>query len=597
MSRPPKPESQYTVKPHNVGGHVYASTQPWEIDTSSGRKKYRYVHWGTVADGVFYPNARYISASADEKTRLVFPREWDMRNAGNCAVKDGRGRPAYSGEPANRLYGHIWLLEQVAEKTGVRHDLDIVFDGDRQKTDIVLTLAMFPYLTKYTYNRLERWQRTDRAPYDLPLSSGDITTFTQSLGEKHRMALLGLRAGRLGRDELCCVDSTTRSAFGDALADICWGKNKEHLPLPQTTEVVVYTVSQHMPVYYRTFPGNMNDSRSLRTVMADMDHAGFPDVVFITDRGYQSLRNLEEMIRKERKTVMCTKTSLGLVSDRIKALGDFGVRPDGMEVDTELKLYMAQYRLDYSVKGNGSSVKSADRLRLNLYFDPVRRSAEHVALDVSLKESRDELARMVAAKETVDSIAQLKREFPMFTLDVDEEKRVLKGFEEDSEKVASARRLSGFVALVTLGLDWTPGETIRHYMLRDEQEKYFEQMKDQMGADRQRNWSGEGKTGRLFVLFVSLILGSYVRHVWKTTDLCRTFSSSLEILDEMRPIRCIEHPGRARVITPFLKRQLEICEAFGFTPPKNCDKVYKSRQVSSGKKRGRPRKQPVVSDL
>ena len=135
----------------------------------------------------------------------------------------------------------------------------------------------------------------------------------------------------------------------------------------------MYTVSQHMPVYYRTFPGNMNDSRSLGTVMADMDHAGFPDIVFITDRGYQLLGNLWEMIRKERKTVMCTKTSLGLVADRIKALGPFGVRPDGMDADTELKLYMAQYQLDYCVKGNGGSVKAADRLRLNLYFDPVRR--------------------------------------------------------------------------------------------------------------------------------------------------------------------------------------------------------------------------------
>ena len=134
----------------------------------------------------------------------------------------------------------------------------------------------------------------------------------------------------------------------------------------------MYTVSQHMPVYYRTFPGNMNDSRSLGTVMADMDHAGFPDIVFITDRGCQSLGNLGEMIRKERKTVMCTKTSLGLVADRIKALGPFGVRPDGMDADTELKLYMAQYQLDYCVKGNGGSVKAADRLRLNLYFDPVR---------------------------------------------------------------------------------------------------------------------------------------------------------------------------------------------------------------------------------
>jgi hypothetical protein len=67
------------------------------------------------------------------------------------------------------------------------------------------------------------------------------------------MDLLRLRAARLGKDEFCAVDSTSRSAYGDTLADIHWGKNKDSLPLEQTTEVVVYTLSGHMPVYYREF--------------------------------------------------------------------------------------------------------------------------------------------------------------------------------------------------------------------------------------------------------------------------------------------------------------------------------------------------------
>lgn len=83
---------------------------------------------------------------------------------------------------------------------------------------------------------------------------------------------------------------------------------------------------------------------------------------------------------------------------------------------------------------------------------------------------------------------------------------------------------------------------------------------------RQRCWSEEGWTGRQLILFVSLILGSQVRHVWRT-KLKDKFSSSLEILDEMRCIRCIEHPGHARKITPFVGAQLEICDAFGFVPP------------------------------
>ena len=37
------------------------------------------------------------------------------------------------------------------------------------------------------------------------------------------------------------------------------------------------------------------------------------------------------------------------------------------------------------------------------------------------------------------------------------------------------------------------------------------------------------------------------RHIWKSTELYDLFSSSLEILDEMRPIRLIEHTNRAKV--------------------------------------------------
>ena len=67
------------------------------------------------------------------------------------------------------------------------------------------------------------------------------------------------------------------------------------------------------------------------------------------------------------------------------------------------------------------------------------------------------------------------------------------------------------------------------------------------------------------------------------------FSSSLEILDEMRSIRCIEHTGKAKFITPFVGDQLDICKAFGFKVPEGCSPDYASRQKCV-KRRGRPRK-------
>jgi hypothetical protein len=136
-------------------------------------------------------------------------------------------------------------------------------------------------------------------------------------------------------------------------------------------------------------------------------------------------------------------------------------------------------------------------------------------------------------------------------------------------------------------------ETFDNYRLRDEQEKYFQQMKDQMISDRQRNWSEEGKNGRLFILFVALIVSSYLRHIWKTTELHEHFSSSLEVLDEMRSIRCIEHKNRARFITPFVGDQIAISKAFGFTVPEGCSPDYVSKQTFTHR-RGRPRKTKTI---
>jgi hypothetical protein len=409
------------------------------------------------------------------------------------------------------------------------------------------------------------------------------------------MDLLKLRAARLGKDELCAVDSTSRSAYGSGLADIHWGKNKDRLPLEQTTEVVVYTLSSHMPVYYRTFPGNMPDSRSLETILTDLDHAGFEDLVLVTDRGYDTLRILEKYLLRGQATVMCVKTGQRETAKVIKELGEFGARPEGMTVDPEAKLYYKQYDMNYDVESTGQSVKSADRLKLNLYFDPVRRGLELMELDIAVSLQEAALNELRASNSAVDGSA-IKRAYSCYKVVYDPDTKVIKSFELNVKKIEKARRLSGFFAIMTHGVDYDAMQAFRTYRLRDEQEKYFQQMKDQMVSDRQRNWSEEGKTGRLFILFISLILSSYVRHIWKSTKLHDLFPSSLDVLDEMRPIRMIEHTNREKGITAFIGAQVDICEAFGFDIPNGCAPVYTSRQKTE-RKRGRPPKKVVEADL
>ena len=597
MARPVDPSAQYRVKPHIVDGYIYASTQPPYDDKKTGEKKYRYIHWGTVDEKKkFIPGTRFYLASPEERARLIFPEDWDMSEAVKLTGLRKAGRPVYDGNCQNRLYGDVWLLEQVADKTGIRKDLETVFNGNREIVDDILTLALFPYLTQFTYNRTARWQQVAKTPSSRELTPTEITRLTQSITEQHRMDLLRLRAARLKKDELCAVDSTSRSAYGNSLADIRWGKNKEQLPLQQTIEVVVYTLSSHMPVYYRSFPGNMPDSRSLEVILTDLEHAGFKDLILITDRGYETLRNLEKFILCGQSMVMCTKTSQKEVTRVILELGEFGAKPDGMDVDPDARIYYKQYDIEYEVESIGTSSKAAEHLKLNLYFDPIRRGIGLMDLDIALTVQKNALDELLTSKSALDSDAAIKREYDYYNVAYEPTTRVIQSYAPNEKKIAKARSLSGFFSIMTHRVEFSAMETYHTYHLRDEQEKYFQQMKDQMVSDRQRNWSEEGKSGRLFILFVSLIISSYVRHIWKSTKLHDMFSSSLDVLDEMRTIRCIEHTHHEKMITPFVGAQVDICKAFGFKIPDGCAPTYVSRQKTK-RKRGRPRKKVVEQGL
>jgi len=213
-----------------------------------------------------------------------------------------------------------------------------------------------------------------------------------------------------------------------------------------------------------------------------------------------------------------------------------------------------------------------------------------IELDITLSAQEAALRELLESRGVLGEDAVIKREYCYYKITYDPATRAIRSFELDEKKVAKARSLSGFFSIMTHGLEFDAMKAYRAYRLRDEQEKFFQQMKSQMGSDRQRNWSEEGKTGRLFILFVSLILSSQVRHIWKTTELRDVFYSSLDVLDEMRPIRLIEHTNRAKVMTPFVGAQVDICKAFGFEIPEGCAPAYASREQHKRKRGRQPKK-------
>lgn len=587
--RPIKEETPYKIIIHTNGGRRYASTKVAVIG-KDGKKQFRHKHWGSIdKDNVFRPNTTYFNAAPSERAKLIFPEGLLLAEAKGRG-ESRRGRVEYEKDDVDRQYGATWFLDMVAGVTGVKADLMKVFGNNVEKVNEILTMAYFPFIDNLSYSQLSRWQKEVKSPTDIRLTPKAVTLLTQSITEQNRMDIFRCRAARVCKDELCAVDSTSISTYGFNLVDIRWGRNKEHLPLRQTVEVVVYSLTSHMPIFYLELPGNMPDSRTIELIIKELEHAGFHNLILITDRGYESLKNIELYISKDQRVITSVKVGQGDVLKEIKKIDLSSGIPSGMSYDTKSGLFYRQYDCDYAVKGNGDNIIRADKMKINLYFSPIGRANAIHDIQTQIEEQLSEAATIKASEREVSDESTLQRRLNMLTLTIDKTHR-LQDYCVNIEKRDKRLRTSGFFASKTIGLDLNPIEAMDNYGMRDEQEKCFQLQKGPLNQDRTRCWTESSKHGRMFICFIGLILASYVRHIWDTSPYLRKkFGSTESVLAEMRTIRCIEHKGRLKFITPFVGDQVEICKAFGFDIPTGCAPAYTSKSKPVSAKRGRPTK-------
>jgi len=604
--RPANPDSAYTMCIHKNGKYRYASTQRAYLE--NGTKKFRHYHWGKLDDkNVFHPNHLFVYLSKEEKEKFIFPDDWDLSELTLLATPSTAPvTQAVLNVPPNmiqvaqsRSYGAVWLMERIGEQLNVREDLMITFHYDQAIVDDIMTVGMFLFIENINLDRLEDWQELEKYPSKRVLTPSAITELQKSITEQNRIDFVKCRVDRIKDSAVLAVDSTTKTGFGVKLIDLTWGKNKEGLNLPVTLEVVVYSITDHVPVYYRTFAGNTHDARTIDVILTDLKEAGFKNFILMMDRAYPSLKNIDRFIVEDVSIIACMRAGIGFALSRIKQLGTFSFVPNGFVLDEDLDLYIAQFDLERTVTMSDGSKKQSDRLKLNLYFDPVRRSRVLKDLDKSRSEERAALDELIANKVlyTLDEVEAIGEEYYLFNLKwkdhkvpveacpehtEDKHKRgrkkkfitkyLLVGYERNDEALMNEKIAAGFRALVTLGVDFSAKEAMDHYSLRGEQEMDNEQWKTQFPCDRERNSSEQAKAGASFIQFVGRIMSCSLRYKWRSTvELRKLFRSTLSILDEMKQIRCLEYPEQSKMLlTPFIGKQLDVCKYLNIKVPDGC---------------------------
>jgi len=96
----------------------------------------------------------------------------------------------------------------------------------------------------------------------------------------------------------------------------------------------------------------------------------------------------------------------------------------------------------------------------------------------------------------MDDDESIKKNYNWYDVEYDKAGRKLKSFAVNVKKVANAKRASGFFAYVTLGLEYTPLMALEAYSLRDEQEKYFNDIPDECAPSYKSRKALDKRRGR-----------------------------------------------------------------------------------------------------
>ena len=496
----------------------------------------------------------------------------------------------------NLLYGHVWFLIKIAEKYNLIEDLNIVFEYNNNIVNDIITLAIFPYLTQWNFDRCERWQNIVQTPSNHKLTSYFITRFTQKITDNHRMTLIALRLHRQPDGAFVACDSTTRSAWGNCLAEIRWGKNKDNPKLKNTVEVVVYSLTTHEPIYYRSFAGNAVDIRTIKIICSDFLALGIPNLIFLFDRGYDSIDNIVELIYNKIPFLIFSKTIHEIIYSLIITIEYDEYRyPLNMEYDKNNKLYYTQ--IDLSGKKYTSSDGKCvvpDDFKCDLYLDYYKRVDK-------MAEIHEKIQNEITLVNDKISNIKSEKDLKLLNKKLVYHKLVLKNNEKSDnddltidkieivkkdDRIKKDKNIAGFFSCLNYKMEGTAIEHLDTYKLKDEQEKYFYQMKDQMNFHTQNCSSEDGKQGRLFILFAGLILSSKVKFVWKNSEnLRKKFKTSYDVIDEMKSIRLACYPNGIEHMTPFSQSQIDICKEYGIDVPIECLSTTEAKQACKQSKK------------
>lgn len=517
--------------------YVFEDYPYWDTDKKQMRHKRVYI--GKLNDaGEFVPNKAY-------ETQLK--------------LQEAQKEPERAKEqPASRTYcGATYLLDAIAQKTGIKDDLRSSFPDDYLK---LLSLANYLVLeTDSPMYRFTKWANNHWHPFGTDLPSQRISELFASISENAKMKFFENQSSRRIEKEHLVYDTTSISSYSELISHVRYGKNKDCDPLPQINLALVFGQESMMPVYYRKLPGNITDVQTVRKLLKDIECIKCKKVKFVMDRGFFSSKNLNSMYQGHHKFLIGGKRNTKFVSTLIEQVRE-SIK-DFSNYDVELDVYRVSSMEKWPYEEYDASGKvvheSNRRIYVHIYYNGQRAEEEKSSFIKTLADCQ------AAVLEGSCSEAQKIMCDKYFNIKTTPARGTRLQYNEQT--IQEHIKHFGYFVLLSNEIK-DPSEALYVYRNKDLIEKSFGNLKNRLNMRRPLVSSSENLEGKLFVQFVALMLVSYIHKSMKDSHLYKNYSMQ-KLLDDLDIIERYDYPGKKAHYSEITNKQKDLYVFCGVKPP------------------------------
>lgn len=418
-----------------------------------------------------------------------------------------------------RLHGGAtWALNQIVGASALGCVLKETFPKHNMALRL-LSLAYYLVINKdSSLCNYEEFAECAWLPYRRGTTSGAISRLLQSITKadvsrflkKFNEVYQKVRKDNISERRFWALDSTSITSYSENISSVEYGHNKDLIDAPQTNVLMIVDQSTGEPLYYRNFDGNVPDVATVRNTLAELAvmKIDYSNVILVTDRGYGSNKNWDDMLRNGMSFISNARRNLNAsIKQTIDA--NYSKLLDWNNLNGFIKQSTVtvpiQWKYDeFPVQGKRQQKQATAKLYYHIYYSKEINQDAQESLSSRLIEAVKQHNSDI--KKLTDVQNLLIRRYA----DVEDEKANI-----NMRKVDEALRYAGVRVLVSDSIA-DAQECYLAYEERNQVEHAFHTMKARLNCNRTGTHSSQAWDGKLFLQVIATAISAMVRARVKT---------------------------------------------------------------------------------